>query len=174
MWAPPHSVRSNTESKWWYCKWLPAPSQWWQSFQQTHSDVKETVLLLWPPPPLFLSFSLRWHHITSPQLCIILLLLHMWQSNKADSLLLRLMSEQMMDSALHSLMPHSFLLDQYVNSLQISVSACWGWKTILIYESISEACGQTGSWGVCLSPFVSAHRWSDVSKEWATSRHLVK
>lgn len=51
-----------------------------------------------------------WYHITLPGLCIIVLLLHMWQSNKAESLLQFLVSAQMMDSALQSLMPHSFLL----------------------------------------------------------------
>lgn len=54
-------------------------------------------------------------------------------------------SAPMMDSAR---MPHSFLLDQYVNPLRGLASSRW--ETILIYESISEASGQTGHRGVRL------------------------
>lgn len=63
------------------------------------------------------------------------------------ALLLRLwrppVSAPMMDSAR---MPHSFLLDQYVNPLRGSASSRW--ETILIHESISEAAGQIGCRGV--------------------------
>lgn len=87
-----------------------------------------------PSTALFLPSS-RWQQITV-KLCIMALLLRVWQLP---------VSVQMMDSAR---MPHSFLLDQYVNPLWSSAS--WSWETILIYESISEASGQTGDWGVCL------------------------
>lgn len=85
------------------------------------------------PPSSFL--PPRWQDITE-KLAVMALLLRRWRPP---------VSAPMMDSAR---MAHSFLLERYVNPPRGSASSRW--ETILIYESISEASGQTGRRGVRL------------------------
>lgn len=96
------------------------------------------------PPSSFLPPP--WQDIAE-KLGVMALLLRRWRPP---------VSAPMMDSAR---MPHSFLLDQYVNPLRGSASSRR--ETILIYESISEASGQTGRRGVRLD---LRHRTSE--RQW--------
>lgn len=142
---PQYSMHSDTRppplkrSLWWYGKWRVIQhgsrrlnyicdsggiihTLTWKAI----SALTSTALFL-PPYDHFIA-----------ALCMMLLLLHVWQLP---------VSAQMMDSAQ---MPHSFLLNQYKNPLWSSAS--WSCETMLIYESISGASGQS-RW-VCLNLYL--------------------
>lgn len=139
---PLATVRSDTRtatskrSPWRYEKWR-AEATW-----MADGSIMSATLMAWwtngkgtlrcnlqrPLPSVFP--PLRDDNNVTERLAVSALLLQRWQLP---------VSAPMMDSAP---MPHSFLLDRYVNPLWNAASSSWATK--LIYESISWASGQMG------------------------------
>lgn len=135
---------SSKWSPWRYGKWRAGATwmadgsityvtalAWWTNVKGTLSCNLQRPLPSVLPP-------LRDDNGVTEKLAVSALLLQRWQLP---------VSAAMMDSAP---MPHSFLLDRYVNPLWSAASSSW--ETKLIYESISWASGQMG-------PFQSASRF---------------